>query len=266
MAATSKRLVLPKPTSLHSPPRSPSLEGQGGRYDCGSSGSRNARIMATREDRSADRKKVRFPPPKAWDPEVKWTQECVMFQECGEKHSPTRCEAFKKMTPQQRLKKIDEWGLCKLCYRHLQGRECWSLGRVPNCSVDGCKAPHHPLLHAAIVAGRVMIVQRIGEKKAQTHLCREDVFVEVAGKTNHLHTLYDWGTSVTIVTYAAAEKAGLRRVKQPTTAVAGLSGGCTTVNFHYMVSIVDRSDRVQVVKVMGVDSIRPWAPWMCLPT
>jgi hypothetical protein len=60
----------------------------------------------------------------------------MMFQEFGKKDSPARSEAFKKMTPQQRLKKIDERELCKLCYRHLQGRECWSLGRVPNCKVD----------------------------------------------------------------------------------------------------------------------------------
>jgi hypothetical protein len=34
-----------------------------------------------------------------------------------------------------------------------------------------------------------MVVQGIGEKKAQAHLCREDVRVEVVGKTSHLHTL-----------------------------------------------------------------------------
>jgi hypothetical protein len=82
-----------------------------------------------------------------------------MFQEWDEKHSPARCEAFKKMTPQQRLKKITEQDLCKLCYRHLQGRGCWSLGRVPNCGVNGCEAPRHPLLHAAIMSGCVMIMQ-----------------------------------------------------------------------------------------------------------
>ena len=90
-----------------------------------------------------------------------------MFQGCGKKHLPARCEVFKKMTLQQRLKKIDERELCRLCYHHLQGRDCWSQGRMPNCGVDGCEAPHHPLVYAAIVAGRVMVVQGIGEKKVQ---------------------------------------------------------------------------------------------------
>jgi hypothetical protein len=91
---------------------------------------RNARVMTITESRSADRKKVRFPPPKTWDLEAKWTQECVMFRTCGEKHSPAKCDAFKKLSPQQRLKEIDSQELCRLCYRHLQGRgermlHCW---------------------------------------------------------------------------------------------------------------------------------------------
>jgi hypothetical protein len=45
------------------------------------------------------------------------------------------------------------------------------------------------------------------------------------------------------------------QVRQPTSAVAGLSGGCTEVDFHYMVPVVDGGDKVQIVKAMGVDSI-----------
>jgi hypothetical protein len=45
-----------------------------------------------------------------------------MFQECGEKHSPARCDTSKKLSPQQRLKMIDGRELCRLCYCHLQGR------------------------------------------------------------------------------------------------------------------------------------------------
>ena len=61
---------------------------------------RNARVMTTTESLSADRKKVRFPLPKAWDPEAKWIRECVMFRNCGEKHLLANCDAFKKLSPQ----------------------------------------------------------------------------------------------------------------------------------------------------------------------
>jgi hypothetical protein len=88
MVATSERHVLPKATPLHRSQRSPSSEGQEGRYSRPGSSGRNVRVMTVTESRSADRKKVRFPPPKAWDPEAKWTQDCVMFRVCGEKHPP----------------------------------------------------------------------------------------------------------------------------------------------------------------------------------
>jgi hypothetical protein len=73
MVATSERHVLPKATPLHRSQRSPSSEGRGVRYSRPGSSGRNARVMTVTESRSADRKKVRFPPPKAWDPEAKWT-------------------------------------------------------------------------------------------------------------------------------------------------------------------------------------------------
>jgi hypothetical protein len=100
-----------------------------------------------------------------------------------------------------------------------------------------------------------MVVQGIGGKKAQVYLCREDVRVEVAGKASRLHILYDWGATVTLVTHTAAEKAGLKRVRQPTAVIAGLSGGCAMVDSYYMVPVIDGDDRVQSVKAMGVDRI-----------
>ncbi len=54
--------------------------------------------------------------------------------------------------------------------------------------------------------------------------------MEGAGKARRLHALYDWGATVTLVTHAAAEKAGLERKRQPAAAIAGLGGRCTMVN------------------------------------
>jgi hypothetical protein len=189
--------------------------------------------MTVTESRSADRKK----PPKTWDPEAKWTQDCVMFQVCGEKHPPRKCDTFKKLFPQQRLKEIDNRELCRLCYRHLRGRDCWSKDKVPNCGVDGCEAAH-----GTLVEGRVMVVQGIGARKAQVFLCREDIRVEGAGKASRLHALYDRGATVTLVTHAAAVK-------------AGLGSRCTMVDSYYMVPVVDGNDKVRVVKALGVDHI-----------
>jgi hypothetical protein len=90
--------------------------------------------MTITESRRADRKKLRFPPPKTRDPEAMWTQECVMFRTCGKKHSPAKCDAFKKLSPQQRLKEIDSWELCRLCYVTCkrEGNECFTAGGFPS--------------------------------------------------------------------------------------------------------------------------------------
>jgi hypothetical protein len=126
---------------------------------------------------------------------------------------------------------------------------------VPNCRVDGCQAAHHHLLHGALVQGRVMVVQEVGAKKAGGFLCREDVRVRSAGEANSLHTLYDWGATVTLVTHASAAKVGLERKRQVATAIAGLGGHCTMVDSNYMVPVVDSNDVVRVVKALGVDHI-----------
>jgi hypothetical protein len=150
---------------------------------------------------------------------------------------------------------IEDREPCQLCYRHLRGRECWSKDKVPNCGVDGCQAAHHHLLHGALVEGRVMVVQGIGARKAEVFLCREDVRVKGAGEANCLHTLYNWGATVTLVTHAAAAKAGLERKRQVSAAIAGLGGRCTIVNSYYMVPVIDGNDVVRVVKALGVDHI-----------
>jgi hypothetical protein len=71
MVATSETHMLPKTNPLHRSQRSPSSEGRGGRYSHAGSSGRNAWVMTVTESRSADRKKVRFPPPKAWESEAK---------------------------------------------------------------------------------------------------------------------------------------------------------------------------------------------------
>jgi hypothetical protein len=75
--------------------------------------------------------------------------------------------------------------------------------------------------------------------------------VEGTGKASRLHALYDWGATVTLVTHAAAVRAGLERKRQTPTAIAGLGGRCTMVNSYYMVPVIDGKDRVRVVKALS---------------
>jgi hypothetical protein len=100
-----------------------------------------------------------------------------------------------------------------------------------------------------------MVVEGVGARKAKVFLCREDVRMKGAGEANCLHTHYDWGATVTLVTHAAAAKAGLERKRQVSAAIAGLGGHCTMVDSYYMVPVVDGDDVVRVMKALGVDHI-----------
>jgi hypothetical protein len=87
---------------------------------------------------------VHFPPPRKFNPEGVWRFPCVAGEGCNERHFPTKCEVFKKLTPRQRLEKVEEKQLCKLCFRHLAVNDCWAKGKLPNCHIKGCGGGAQP--------------------------------------------------------------------------------------------------------------------------
>jgi hypothetical protein len=58
------------------------------------------------------------------------------------------------MTPKERLDLIHKKQLCLFCLRHLMGKECETMGKWPNCTIDGCGKPHHEMLHEVLKAGK----------------------------------------------------------------------------------------------------------------
>ena len=88
--AHCERLVLPKPIPLRARAnRSPSTDrhasrgDRGGSVSRGNSASRGARVMGVSVERKpAPEKKVRFPPPKKFDPEAAWRFPCVAGEGC----------------------------------------------------------------------------------------------------------------------------------------------------------------------------------------
>ena len=86
-------------------------------------------------------------PPTKWDPEANWKYECVLTGRCDQKHSPAKCAQFRKLSPEARLAEVQRKELCVHCFRHVDRKECWSRGKIPNCHINGCNQEHHPLLH-----------------------------------------------------------------------------------------------------------------------
>jgi hypothetical protein len=54
-------------------------------------------------------KKVRFLPPKKWDPEARWNFFFVNGEDALKKHPLSKCDMFKGLTPKQRLKRAEVW-------------------------------------------------------------------------------------------------------------------------------------------------------------
>ncbi len=173
---------------------------------------------------------------------------------CQERHSPTQCEVFKKMTPRMRLEKVEEKRLCKLCFRHLAINECWAKRETPYCQVKGCGREHNHLLHNAIVTGRALVIQEMGGDSGQSYSCREDIRAEVAGKTHRLHTLHDWGATLTLITHDAADRAGLTPIRH-SRLVSGLGGKCLESTCFYVLPFVDAGDEIQTLRATGVARI-----------
>ncbi len=163
-----------------------------------------------------------------------------------------QCEVFKKMTPRMRLEKVEEKRLCKLCFRHLAINECWAKGKTPNCTVRGCGREHNHLLHDAIVTGKALVIQEVGGDSGRSYSCREDIRAEVAGKTHLLHTLHDWGATLTLITHDAADRAGLTPIRHSAQLVSGLGGRCLESTCFYVVPFVDASDEIQTLRATGV--------------
>jgi hypothetical protein len=261
--ANCERLVLPKPIPLGARAnRSPSTDRHGSRGDRGGSvsrgnlASRGARVMGISAERKpAGEKKVHFPPPRKFNPDGPWKFPCVARDGCQERHSPTQCEVFKKMTPRRRLEKVEEKQLCKLCFRHLAINKCWAKGKTPNYQIKGCGGEHNHLLHDALMMGKALVIQGVGGDSSQSYLCCEDIRAEVAGKTHRLHTLHDWGATLTLITRDAADRAGLTPIRHSARLVSGLGGKCLESTCFYVVPFMDGCDEIQTLRATGVAQI-----------
>ena len=67
--------------------------------------------------------------------------KCVV---CGNTHGLWACDAFKKLAPIDRYKKVKENKLCFLCFR---GGHAVKYCKMKECGIDGCKRRHNKLLN-----------------------------------------------------------------------------------------------------------------------
>ncbi len=95
----------------------------------------------------------------------------------------------------------------------------------------------------------------MGGDSGQSYSCCEDIRAEVAGKTQSLHNLHDWGATLTLITHDAADRAGLTPIRHSARLVSGLGGRCLESTCFYVVPFVDASDEIQTLRATGVARI-----------
>ncbi len=188
-----------------------------------------------------------------------WLGPCVLGELCGGNHMPEVCQMFKRLTPEGRLAVIQTKQLCQFCFRHPDSQPCPSQS-LPACPVRGCMRMHHRMLHRAlmreearpIVLGAGLELEERGaeenpltsdsqspplltsdesegEEPERPSLCMQMVPVEANGVIHALHTLYDWGSTVTLVRKESLRKIGLWPAQMAQRLVRGFGGATVSV-------------------------------------
>ena len=136
---------------------------------------------------------------------------------------------------------IQKKRLCQFCLRHPDTQPCPSHS-LPACPIRGCMRMHHRMLHRALLREEARPVvlgmaQDAGGRHPEENpltsdsedsvlvtsdkdeegepekalLCMQMVPVEAtSGAVQGLHTLYDWGSTVTLVRRESVRKLGFR--------------------------------------------------------
>jgi hypothetical protein len=158
-----------------------------------------------------------------------WLGPCVLGEICGGHHMPEVCQMFEAMTPEGRLSVIQKKKLCQFCFRHPDTQPCPSQS-LAACPIRGCMRMHHRMLHRALLemapnsGGRdpaedlltsdskdstlVTSDEEEGGEPEKSRLCMQMVPVEANGVVQGLHTLYDWGSTVTLVRRESMRRLG----------------------------------------------------------
>ncbi|KAL0881109.1 hypothetical protein ABMA27_002231 [Loxostege sticticalis] len=155
-------------------------------------------------------------------------------------HSLVDCKRFRKALRTTRWQHVKRNGLCFKCISSRHNRETCT---APVCDIDNCGQAHHKLLHypitkrdASIEQSTISTVQSTSHQDASTetvtHINSTDRRVLLKVVPVHIHgpngiistsALLDDGSTVSLISGALAERAGLRGRRE----TMRVSGACT---------------------------------------
>ena len=188
---------------------------------------------------------------------------------CGKPHSVLDCSEFKRKSANERAQLVKATGSCFRCLRGKhRSRECEV---EVSCSIRGCKARHHTLLHGAerVYPGRSG-PQRQGlttDEQPQAAMEREvnsvapktiaevllavvPVRVQAGGRFLDTHALLDNGSQATLIREDAARLLGLKGPRKPVR-FSTFQGSDPTIQSQIVDFVVSSRDGSRAYPVSG---------------
>ena len=138
-------------------------------------------------------------------------QKCFVHE--SGTHTTAECFEFQKMNITDRIELLKKKGICFICLkgRHIS-KTCFSK-KACGIMVDdqSCHKYHHPLLHEAFKEGKITSVSHF-KNPSSSYACQRVLLMinKVHSNGHFLTTLWDPGSDITMITFAAAQRLGLR--------------------------------------------------------
>ena len=170
-------------------------------------------------------------------------------------HDISQCEAFSKLDDASKMESLKRAGACFICLEpYHMSRDCnkKSYCNVKINNTDTCGKLHHPVLHSCFFKGFQPI-------KASTNLLdREGVLLTVGrvrSGSHTLSTLFDCGSNLTMITYEAARKLGLKgkEISMSLTKVGNQTERIDT--WVYIVPLIDAEGTQCTIEAVGFEKI-----------
>lgn len=133
-------------------------------------------------------------------------KECLC---CGGRHDVPQCDRFKTMTVKQRWEWMKKSGVCFRCANRKHRRlQC---DKRDLCGVDGCRHPHHALLHEHRTRpNETEMVASVNHSTDATKVLLKVCPVTIKGPKGSVDTyaLLDEGSTVTLIDQDLADQIG----------------------------------------------------------
>lgn len=167
------------------------------------------------------------------------------------RHGLSECRAFKKLSPAEKGQHVMEHKLCKLCFAssHLVN-DCPKKETWKPCNIEQCGVWHSRLLHGATASGTALTITTMATGSAMLPVQQIQTSTGMS-----CYTLWDSGSTISLVTFDFAKRAGLEGPSCHLDLEGVQDAHASISSKLYCVELVDRRGEMHKVFAFGVEKI-----------